>query len=268
MNAPIEWSVALMCSAFILLFIFGYNAIKREQGLHLMVPITAIACGVILMLSIFLNVHRLWGFYLFPGMILFVSGLIGVVEGQLFLSSKEGGLLSTKLNGLGKFIAITTLITLMSYTFYWWPPSSYYKYIGYANRTENKVFKDKYESYKMVTQFLSEYSKLKDKKLLVAYSPSLFPPESNGDYRIIEFWGPYSNWDLERDVIVFNDDHSLDHKPTSVGSANYDRYLLEREGYNNHVINKGEDCIKDRCYERVMVLPRNGEILVLTKSAN
>lgn len=266
MDAPFELSVILICLAFLFLAYFVYIIVRKGQQFQFYIlPVTAIVSGLALLFSIFLNVHRLWGFYLFPGMILFISGLICLMEAQLFLKSKQAGLLNVKLNISGKVLASTLLIILVTYPFYWWPSFTYHKYLSLANRTESSSFKEKYESYKIITRFLDEFVSDKDKMLLVAYDPHLYLPDSNKDYRIIEFWGPYSNWELDRDVIVFTNIHALKHKPVLEGSAKYERYLQEREGYKKHVINKGEVCQIDRCYERVMELPGDGEVLVLTK---
>jgi hypothetical protein len=97
------------------------------------------------------------------------------------------------------------------------------------------------------------------------FTPSLFPPDSNERYEIIEFWGPFIKWNEKPDVIIFGMKHTPRGTPTSKDSPNYKNFLIEQEGYTLHVAEKGKRCKKVPCFTRELELPNGGEILVLSK---
>ena len=94
------------------------------------------------------------------------------------------------------------------------------------------------------------------------FEPVMFPPKSNKKYEIIEFWGPYTKWDDESDVIIFGP-RSV---PTPKDSLDYKNSLIEREGYAMHVTDKGGTCKSSPCFVREFVLPNGGEVLLLKKT--
>ena len=134
-----------------------------------------------------------------------------------------------------------------------------------ASRTQSDEYKQQYDSYLQVISFLEKSSQLKSKTLEVMITPSLFLPESNHKYRIIEFWGPYTGWHNSPDLLIFGAINTPRGKSTPIDSPEYEAFLEERQGYIKHVVIKPTNCISSPCYERVRMLSNGGEILALVK---
>lgn len=98
---------------------------------------------------------------------------------------------------------------------------------------------------------------------MVSFDPWLFPPQSNDQYQITVFWGPYTKWETNPDVIIFSDQHTQKRQPVEKDSPYYDAFIRERDGYNKYVTDNGVDCSWEKCYQRHLKLSNGGEILVL-----
>lgn len=95
---------------------------------------------------------------------------------------------------------------------------------------------------------------------------SQYTHESNNKYEIVEFWGPYIYWGERPDVIIFGKINTPRGSQTPKDSPNYPIFLLEREGYESHIAEKGKSCKRDPCYTRALELANGGEVLVLNKT--
>jgi hypothetical protein len=114
-------------------------------------------------------------------------------------------------------------------------------------------------------KFLDNHASVENKRLKVMFTPSLFPPEGDSKYRIVEFWGPYLQWHESPDVIIFGSINTPRGRPTPADSPEYSSFLLERKGYSEHVVEGGDDCKVQPCFVRMIFLANGGEILVLRK---
>ena len=132
-------------------------------------------------------------------------------------------------------------------------------------RSSTPEYNLQYSSFSAVLDFLDKYNTTEGKRVRVMLTPSLFLPESNDKYEIVEFWGPYINWDEKHDVLIFGIVNTPRGKPIPKDSRNYSAFLIEREGYAAHVAEKAKICKSNPCYTRVMELPNGGEILVLSR---
>ena len=133
-------------------------------------------------------------------------------------------------------------------------------------RTNTSEYTSQYSSYKIVTDFLDHHKVGEGGRLRVMFTPSLFPPESNDKFEIVEFWGPYVEWSKEPDIIIFGIVNTPRGEAPPKGSPNYNDFLIEREGYEAHVADKGSTCKSNPCFVRELELPNGGEVLVLSKA--
>jgi hypothetical protein len=161
-------------------------------------------------------------------------------------------------------LAFSTIFFLIIINIIWWQPNSIKNYNNLANRTNNYTFIKNYKSFNQISSFLSDYSKQNKKLLSVYIDPWLFVPRSNHHYQITEFWGPYTNWELFPDVVVFSSKIvKRINQPVELESVqHYDR-LLESDGYIKYVIAINDTCFNKNCYRRERKLENGGEILVL-----
>ena len=252
-------SAMLFISIFIYIYFLMVSSLrstkKNDFSANYLTAFSIFLSGLILNLSIFFGVHRLWGFYLYPGSILIFTGLVILID----LVIKERSQKSLKIFSFFIY-ACTFLVSL-----YAWTPHIVKSLDKLASRTQSTEYKDQYASYLQILSFLEQSSEHKNKVLEVMFTPSLFLPESNQKYRINEFWGPYTQWDNSPDLIVFGKINTPRGKPTPIDSPEYEAYLAERRGYFKHVVDKPSYCIALPCYERLVKLSNGGEILSLVK---
>jgi hypothetical protein len=220
--------------------------------------------GLALNLAIFFGVHRLvgWGFYLYPGTILTVAGLMLIIDVSLDEPSGNASKLFKRCLGLLGQVVALLLLCIATFS---WAPYTVNALVQQAYRTNDAEYIQQYASYQQVMQFLGSQENPSNKTLQVMLTPSLFPPESGSKYQIIEFWGPYTQWSESPDVIIFGPINTPRGKPTPADSPDYPRFLVEREGYAMHVVENGSRCKATPCFERKLLLSNDGEILVLQK---
>lgn len=218
--------------------------------------------GIALNFAIFFGAQRLWGFYMYPGTVLMVTGLVLMIDVSLYEYSESDSNLFNKLLRLFGY-GISILLVFVA-TFYW-TPHTISSLGGLAYRTKSTEYIQQYSSYQEIIKFLDKRNTVDGKKMKVMFTPSLFLPESSIKYQIVEFWGPYNQWNESPDIIVFGSENTPRGIPTPPDSPNYTSFLVERQGYATHVTDKGSDCQVSPCFERELLLPNRGEVLVLKK---
>jgi hypothetical protein len=261
------YPIGLMFCAVVLTYLIIHGVqILKSGGVSIDQKTTAFAiamAGLALNIAIFIGSKRLWGFYLYPGMVLTVAGIIMLsdLSNSKALSTDQRPLASLN-TWLGYLISIFLLVISLLY----WLPQSMDGLEKRSLRTGTSEYTLQYSSYKKFTDFLDHYKTAENRRLRVMFTPSLFPPESNEKFEIVEFWGPYIDWSKEPDVIIFGIENTPRGEPTSKDSANYNNFLIEREGYAAHVTVKGGACKSVPCFVRELELPNGGEVLVLSQS--
>lgn len=191
-----------------------------------------------------------------------VAGLVLMID-LCFYECNEDSCSST--DRFMRIFGCSLAICLFCITSLAWAPHTINNLEELALRTKSESYKQQYSSYQEVLKFLDNQVNIDNKTLKVMFTPSLFPPEGGGKYRIVEFWGPYIQWDESPDVIIFGPINTPRGKPPPADSPDYNNFLLEREGYSKHVAESGGDCKAKPCFERMLFLANGGEILVLKK---
>lgn len=267
-----KWLVApyvigLMLFIFILVYLILHGVqILKSDGFNIDKNTTAFAvamAGLALNIAIIIGAKRLWGFYLYPGMVLMVAGIIMLVD----LSISEALKMDKRpLASLNRLLGYLFLYFLLVVSGLYWTPRAIDGLEKLSLRTNTSEYTSQYSSYKAFTDFLDHYNLTEGRRLRVMFTPSLFPPESNNKFEIVEFWGPYIEWSKEPDIIIFGIINTPRGKPTPRDSPSYNDFLIEREGYEAHVADKGSACKSNPCFVRELELPNGGEVLVLSKT--
>jgi hypothetical protein len=215
--------------------------------------------GMVLNISIFIGVHRLWGMYLFSGTVVLLVGLMMMADQSL------SSIYKNRFNLVLKFLGASLAIELLIISLVFWVPRQYIEYEKLSTRTQSIEFINQYASFKKTIEFINDYQIKAGKTIRVAYSPSLFEPVSNKDSVIEEFWGPYVNWVNVPDLLIFHIDNTPRGNPRPLDSPEHPNYLIEQGGYALHVADDGKTCSLSPCFERKIILPNGGEILQLKK---
>jgi hypothetical protein len=251
--------VLFICAGAFLAYHLGRRLTKRAWY-PFPVGLALVLSGLLLNLAIFASVQRLWGFYLYPGSVLILVGVFSLIDLNMDKTRNEKNL---RIFELESFLARGTATVVAIIAIGYWVPHSVDIYKNLSIRTEQPKFKVEVDSYVQIVDILTNLSQAQQQKLIVAYDPILFPATSNSNYKLVEFWGPYKNWDSNADVIVFSAVHTSHGKPCLAGSLNYQACLTERTMYSKYVIDKETVCAQAKCYKRYAELPNKGEILLL-----
>lgn len=217
--------------------------------------------GCILNLSIFFSAQRLWGFYLYPGFFLMVSGAMILIDSLTDGQSVNQDWMTKAAKYFCYFI-VAQAFTI----FCFWFKAEFDQLSGLMRRSSSAEFLEQSASYDAVLKFLNKISDGGSgaRVLTIAYDPSMFLPRSTTRYQVQEFWGPYKAWGVAPtpDFIVFSSIHVLKNQTANPDSSDYSDALQARIGYVEYVIQPGEQCLKRICYRKALALPNGGEVLV------
>lgn len=219
---------------FLVLFIWGLQRLFVKGIFEALEPIfMGIFLFLFTTLPILLFVHRLWGFYLWIGFAFLVCVFARIIE----LSSFNAIRLSTGL-----------LIWVLFMTYQGNNPvSSFWAEASNISNVENSPeFKVQQTRYTKIAEILRVASVEKDLVLRVAYDPLLWVPASTSEFSINLFWGPFTNWQENYDLIVLSSVHTS----KEIGPANREtpQRLLEIRGLKENLIGSNEDCEREFCY--------------------
>jgi hypothetical protein len=191
------------------------------------------------------------------------AGIIMLIDLSISEKIKTGKSTMVSLNRLAGYIISLFLLVVSGL---YWAPKTIDELKTLALRTNQAEYKLQYSSYQAFADFLDHYKVADGRRLRVMFTPSLFPPESNDKYEIAEFWGPYSEWSEEPDIIIFGSVNTPKGGAYPEDSPEYNRFVKERKGYEMHVAKKGAICKSSPCFVRELELPNGGEVLVLSKA--
>lgn len=265
--APYTIGLALFILIFGYLILYGAQIWKSDfSSVDQRTTAFAIAiAGLVLNIAIILGAKRLWGFYLYPGTVLMVAGILMMADLSIACTHVENKRISIKTL---KILSSLIPVFLLLISGFFWAPKTIDSLRKLALRTNETTYRLQYLSYKKFVEFLENYNGTRDRRLRVMFSPLLFPPNSNSKFEIVEFWGRYTKWNEAPDIIILDVINTPRGDTLPNDSQNYIDYLAEREGYIAHVGEKGAECKSPPCFVRELELPNGGEVLVLSEAVN
>lgn len=142
--------------------------------------------GYALLFPVILFVHRLWPHYLFIASILLIS--------SFFIAA------SKILKGWRSVFLYACLLVSFAYIAI---PFRIEEYARLASRTQQEEFIKAEQNYQKIVSFLSTFPHV-DRRLLVAYDPTLFLPVSTSKYKIKRFWGAFTSWQKKYDILIMD----------------------------------------------------------------
>lgn len=218
----------------LILFILGLQRFLLKRKFEPLEPIfMGISLFVLTTIPIVLFVHRLWGFYLWIGFVFLVCIFARIIE----LSSFNPARLSL---GLLIWALIMTYQGIN-------PLSSFRLEASNVSNVENSSeFKLQEKRYDRIVEILKSTSSEIEMDLKVAYDPLLWVPASTSEFNINLFWGPFTNWQENYDLIFL----SSVHMTAEIGAPNRDtpQRLLEIRGLKENLIGFNEECKREVCY--------------------
>ena len=192
--------------------------------------------GILLNLSVFLGVHRLWGMYLYIGTILIIGGIVSNLE---------------DFNGQKYFKVIKPAI-LVFVTIFWFIPMvpdnvNKYKALS-AHSTEPSTILaiQDYNSFMPIVQTMASTKN----RVQVTIDPKLYVPLDTKNTTYQRFWGELSSWPGS-DLIIISKEHVFQ----------YSASIPEQNLYFTRVSKPFGKCIGAGCFSVVKVLPSGGQVL-------
>ena len=140
------------------------------------------------MIALFINVKRLWLWYLTPWMICIIIGVFSFFE-ILFEKHSLSGERWNRLF-LKSFIPLAFIFSIAG-TMQNWIFNNYIFYKNYSLRTESEIFQNEKISYLTILNFLEETSKKKGYPITVAYDSFLPIPNKSGKFFTHRFFEPF-----------------------------------------------------------------------------
>jgi hypothetical protein len=227
-------SSSIILLFYLVLFIWGLQRLFAKRKFQALEPIfIGIFLLILTILPILLFVDRLWGFYLWIGFVFLVCVFARIME----LSS---------INAIRLSSGLLIWIFFMTYQGNN-PVSSFQVEASNISNVENSPeFKIQQIRYNKISQILTTVSMEQDLVFRVAYDPLLWVPASTNEFSINLFWGPFTNWQENYDLIVL----SSVHMSNEIGPANREipQRLLEIRGLKENVIGSNDDCKRKFCY--------------------
>lgn len=219
---------------YLILLIWGLQRLFVKRKFEVSEPIfIALFLFILTILPIILFVHRLWGFYLWIGFVFLVCVFARIIELSSFNAMR---------------LTLGLLIWLLSMTYQGNNPvSSFRLEASNVSKVENSPeFKIQQIRYDKIVEILRSASAENDSDFRVAYDPLLWVPASTSEFSINLFWGPFTNWQENYDLIVLSSIHTSE----EIGPANREtpQRLLEIRGLKENLIGFNEDCKREFCY--------------------
>ena len=252
---PINLLVAISVGALFLLAILSNWDVKQFTR-PLARPLILVVGGLAMLAAIFVSSHRLWGFYLMPGMFLLLTGAVALSEQSIPVGTAPSA--SDRVRQLFAFASCAAMAIL---AVCWWAPEHARTLDSLSRRTDDPVYRQQYTAYKDMIAAGTSYARSRGRQISMVVDPSLFLPMDTPWYKVSVFWGPYKSWTEPVDMLVLGASHLPGGPGVRKDSADYPAYLIEQAGYARHVARGASSCELSPCYRRVVRLPDGGEIL-------
>lgn len=216
--------------------------------------------GIITILTFFINVKRLWLWYLTPWIICIIIGVFSIFE---IAYEKNGFTSKIKYRQiLTNFIPIVFIFLVIG-TMQNWMFKNWIYYKEYSLRTKSEFFQKEKRSYLTILDFLNAESSQKRYPITVAYDSFLPIPDKNSRFFTHRFFEPFEKWDVKYDAIILSEriKKRVQQNPDPK-TYEYNQLLIEKAGYEKHVLIDEENCEHNNCFKRYINLENGGEILL------
>ncbi len=260
LNIPSIIAILILVSSCCLL-VWQYLLFKKNQSTKmpsypsfspLAIPIGLIGMAVLWGIIIISGIHRLSGYYLYLGLILYVIGISMLTESAIQSWTRRN--LSWGM--------ISTLITLMGSGIVAWVyllPPTITRMVAYSKRTQSNIYNQQMAYYNGLLDSLTHLAK--HKRLLVYFPPDLFMPDNPTSWTIIPYTGLFNSWEKEPDVIVMKRDFSPQHLTLPPTSAYYKALAEAKYTLHRHL---SSSCKEWPCYTELST-PQSTHLILLVK---
>ncbi len=254
-------NVSLFVSSF-LIILKGFNLFLKDYQLNKnnFSAFVILFLGIITILTLFISVKRLWAFYLTPWIICIIIGVFSFFE-LIYKKNSFIGEIKYRL-ALTSFIPMVFIFSIMG-TMHNWIFNNFIYYKDYSSRTKSEFFKKEKLAYLTILDFLEALSDKKGYPVTVAYDSFLPIPDKNNRFFTHRFFEPFEKWDVKYDAIILSEriKNRVQQNPDPK-TFEYNQLLIEKAGYEKHVLTDESSCAYNICYKRYKTLENGGEILL------
>tara|TARA_X000001036_G_scaffold436494_1_gene479766 strand:- start:473 stop:1846 length:1374 start_codon:yes stop_codon:yes gene_type:complete len=255
--------ILFLCGFWLVLLIIKNNRpIYAKKNLFVLERVIFLLSGMLLVFVVFLTANRIWGYYLFPGFLLFVVNLISVCESVIFKDDNvDGGTVFGKKTR--KKAAVFFLAFLLCVVTGFWFPQHLKVYKKLAARTKTEEYKKNHMSFLQINEALTTLSEQNNRKINVKNVGSPFVPDNNELFHIIGLERPFTRWWAMYEILLVKDVQEVLIKDINPNHLNYDERVKEIKGYDKWVILSGEPCLENACYKKIKTFENGTELLIL-----
>ena len=232
------------------LLIFGLMKNRKFYSEKVEVYVFVVA-GVLSILLTFLNVQRIWGFYLFIGASIFAASTIGLISEWVTTHRLEKHTEFAYVIFVGLLIWSTTLslknnIEILQ---------------SQSMRTQSEEFRIQFKSYETIRSTIILYTKDNPGAYRAALDPNYFQIEQLPSVNFERFWGPFSGWG-NFDFLILKPSHLPPFDNMAIGTNEEEAKFAEAKNYYKYFVENPESCSLNFCYTTLIELPDKGKIML------
>jgi hypothetical protein len=241
-------SILFILSLTLIIFSFVKNSKSYNQRVEVYV---FAAAGTLSILLTFLNVQRIWGFYLFIGASIFAATAIGLISEWVTTHRQEKHIKFAYAIFVGLLIWFTTVslkdnIEVLQ---------------SQSMRTESEEYGMQLKSYETIRSTIINYTSENPGAYRAALDPNYFQIEKLPSVAFERFWGPFSGWG-NYDFLIFKPSHLPPFENMAIGTNEEEAKLAEAKNFYKYFIENPELCSLDFCYTTLIELPDKGKIML------
>lgn len=207
--------------------------------------------GTVSIVSIFISVTRLWDFYLHPGLVMLIIGIVGIYSNKLELSTKKSSGSRLKLEKVIYAFVLSLFFIVLIFPIV---PKATQELLALSSRTHEEQFIEGMKDHEILSQLFETKYQQNDEQVRVAYDPTIFIPDASNKLLIAPIWSDFQNWQENYDFLVFGQfrlewfDNNKE---------------IPKEFAKHMIMNNQISCDESPCYKVGPVLPSGG--LVFSK---
>jgi len=202
--------------------------------------------GLMLFAPIVFTVKRVWGFYLHNSFVLMGLATLVMAETTFLQETKSKSVMVVQ-----RAVTWVVALLLVLQAVLFLTPKSTLDFITLSKRTQSADFKRQIAEHEYLTSLLKITAVTIGRPIVFYLDPMVFQVESTSLYKGNLFWGPFLRWGAGADMVVLYKDHTVEGTLPDRSNSVYEKLLLEKWLFRQHVAADVAGCISDPCYVRL-----------------
>lgn len=247
-SLPLLPSILFLLSLTLIVFSFIKNRKSYNQRVEVYV---FAAAGTLSILLTFVNVQRIWGFYLFIGTSIFAASAIGLITDWVTTQRQEKHIKFA----YAIFVCLLIWFTAASLK------DNFEILQSQSMRTQSEEYGMQLKSYETIRSTIINYTNENPGTYSAALDPNYFQIDKLPSVTFERFWGPFSGWG-NYDFLIFKPSHLPPFENMAIGTNEEEAKSAEVKNYYRYFVENPELCSNNFCYTTLIELPDKGKIML------